>query len=224
MRRSHRRSTTTSAPRSSTAPRSSRIIHLRTQHLGPDDVLLAAKLEFTCDTIPDARRRDRHRRGARASLGADRQTDLLRTRPLRRHAVADAESTDTELDGTEEAPMAEHRGTAVDRFNEAFNRSRRRRGDGRDDRRLRVREHVAAERRNATKVRRRCARRGRSSSPRHPTRTSTAKTSSSPATAASCSGATRGRTTTAPTSSLRGVDVLRVRDGKVAEKFAYVKG
>ena len=26
------------------------------------------------------------------------------------------------------------------------------------------------------------------------------------------------------TSSLRGVDVLRVRDGKVAEKFAYVKG
>ena len=25
-------------------------------------------------------------------------------------------------------------------------------------------------------------------------------------------------------SSLRGVDVLRVRDGKVAEKFAYVKG
>jgi uncharacterized protein (TIGR02246 family) len=26
------------------------------------------------------------------------------------------------------------------------------------------------------------------------------------------------------TSSLRGVDVLRVRDGRVAEKFAYVKG
>jgi ketosteroid isomerase-like protein len=26
------------------------------------------------------------------------------------------------------------------------------------------------------------------------------------------------------TGSLRGVDVLRVRDGKVAEKFAYVKG
>ena len=26
------------------------------------------------------------------------------------------------------------------------------------------------------------------------------------------------------TNSLRGVDVLRVRDGKVAEKFAYVKG
>jgi cation diffusion facilitator family transporter len=31
-------------------PEVARIIHLRTQHLGPDDVLLAAKLEFTCDT------------------------------------------------------------------------------------------------------------------------------------------------------------------------------
>ena len=41
---------------------------------------------------------------------------------------------------------------------------------------------------------------------------------------ASCSGPTRGPTTTARTSALRGVDVLRVRDGKVAEKFAYVKG
>ncbi len=28
------------------------VIHLRTLHRGPDDVLLAAKLEFTCDTIP----------------------------------------------------------------------------------------------------------------------------------------------------------------------------
>jgi cation diffusion facilitator family transporter len=31
-------------------PEVSRIIHLRTQHLGPDDVLLAAKLEFTSET------------------------------------------------------------------------------------------------------------------------------------------------------------------------------
>jgi cation diffusion facilitator family transporter len=34
-------------------PEVSRIIHLRTQHLGPDDVLLTAKLEFTCTTIPE---------------------------------------------------------------------------------------------------------------------------------------------------------------------------
>jgi cation diffusion facilitator family transporter len=34
-------------------PEVARIIHLRTQHLGPDDVLLTAKLEFTCTTIPE---------------------------------------------------------------------------------------------------------------------------------------------------------------------------
>jgi len=37
-------------------PEVARIIHLRTQHLGPDDVLLTAKLEFTCDTIPELAR------------------------------------------------------------------------------------------------------------------------------------------------------------------------
>jgi cation diffusion facilitator family transporter len=33
-------------------PEVARIIHLRTMHLGPDDVLVAAKLELTCDTMP----------------------------------------------------------------------------------------------------------------------------------------------------------------------------
>ena len=33
-------------------PEVSKIITLRTLHLGPDDVLLAVKLEFTCDTMP----------------------------------------------------------------------------------------------------------------------------------------------------------------------------
>ena len=32
------------------------------------------------------------------------------------------------------------------------------------------------------------------------------------------------KTTTAAQAAMRGVDVIRVRDGKVAEKFAYVKG
>jgi cation diffusion facilitator family transporter len=32
-------------------PEVSRVIHLRTTHLGPDDVLLAAKLEFTTDSV-----------------------------------------------------------------------------------------------------------------------------------------------------------------------------
>jgi divalent metal cation (Fe/Co/Zn/Cd) transporter len=33
-------------------PEVKRIIHLRTMHQGPDDVLVAAKLEFACDTMP----------------------------------------------------------------------------------------------------------------------------------------------------------------------------
>ncbi len=33
-------------------PEVARIIHLRTMHLGPDDVLVAAKVEFTCATMP----------------------------------------------------------------------------------------------------------------------------------------------------------------------------
>jgi cation diffusion facilitator family transporter len=33
-------------------PEVTHVIHLRTLHRGPDDVLLAAKLEFACDTIP----------------------------------------------------------------------------------------------------------------------------------------------------------------------------
>jgi divalent metal cation (Fe/Co/Zn/Cd) transporter len=32
-------------------PEVTHIIHLRTLHLGPDDVLLATKVEFSCDTI-----------------------------------------------------------------------------------------------------------------------------------------------------------------------------
>ena len=61
-----------------------RIIHLRTLHLGPDDVLLAAKLEFSVRLDSRPRPRDRHRRGARANLDADRRPHLLRARPVRR--------------------------------------------------------------------------------------------------------------------------------------------
>lgn len=40
----------------SDGPEVTRIIHLRTLHLGPDDVLVAAKLEFACDTMPELAR------------------------------------------------------------------------------------------------------------------------------------------------------------------------
>jgi cation diffusion facilitator family transporter len=54
-------------------PDVSRIIHLRTQHLGPDDVLLTAKLEFTCSTIAElARAIDTAEARVRASTPAVR--------------------------------------------------------------------------------------------------------------------------------------------------------
>ena len=37
-------------------PEVTRIIHLRTQYLGPDELLLATKLEFACDDDGRARR------------------------------------------------------------------------------------------------------------------------------------------------------------------------
>jgi cation diffusion facilitator family transporter len=37
-------------------PEVRRIIHLRTQHLGPEDVLIAAKLELACETMPELAR------------------------------------------------------------------------------------------------------------------------------------------------------------------------
>ena len=88
--------------------------------------------------------------------------------------------------------------------------SRRRRGDGRDDRRLRVREHVTTERCSATKDRRRCARRGRSSSPRHPTRDFDGEDVIVAGDRCVVQWVYTWTNDDGTTSSLRGVDVLRV--------------
>ena len=194
-----------------------RIIHLRTLHLGPDDVLLAAKLEFACDDMPSlADAIDTVEARVRASTPIVR---LIYFEP----DLYDADAAPSQ----EEAPMTDSSDAtvaAVDRFNEAFNRH------DVDAVMAAMTDDCVFENTSPPNGQRYegqdagARRRGRSSSPRRPPRTSTARTSSRPATAASCSGATRGRTTTARPSALRGVDVIRVRDGKVAEKFAYVKG
>jgi hypothetical protein len=67
----------------------SRVIHLRTMHLGPDDVLVATKLEFNVDTVPElARAIDAVEARVRTSVPAARlmfvepdlyQPDLNRT-------------------------------------------------------------------------------------------------------------------------------------------------
>jgi cation diffusion facilitator family transporter len=92
-----------------------RIIHLRTLHLGPDDVLLAAKLEFTTTTIPElARAIDTVEARVRASTPTTRLIylepdlyDAARTDPDD-DATGVAGATDTEVsrDGGDPAGTA----------------------------------------------------------------------------------------------------------------------
>jgi cation diffusion facilitator family transporter len=77
-------------------PEVERIIHLRTMHLGPDDVLVAAKVEFKCDTMPAlAHAIDTVEARVRALVPTARlifiEPDIYRS-----PQSVDAESTDTE--------------------------------------------------------------------------------------------------------------------------------
>ena len=197
-------------------PEVKRIIHLRTRHLGPDDVLLAAKLEFTCTDIPSlAHAIDTVEARVRASSPIV-QSHLLRARPVRRHPTANQE--EPPMTDSSDATVA-----AVDRFNDAFNRHdvdavmaamtddcvfestsppSGQRFEGQDQVRAAWEEFFAA-------------------SP-----TAHFDGEDVIATGDRCTVQWRYTWTNddGSTSALRGVDVLRVRDGKVAEKFAYVKG
>jgi ketosteroid isomerase-like protein len=194
----------------------SRIIHLRTQHLGPDDVLLAAKLEFTCDSIPAlAGAIDTVEARVRASVPIAR---LIFFEP----DLYDPARSDDERAELEEAPVAGTR-EAVDRFNDAFNRHDvdavmaamtddcvfentsppdGQRYEGHDEVRAAWVEFFAAspdahfEGEDVIVAGDRCI----------------------------VQWQYTWTNDDGGTNSLRGVDVLRVRDGKVAEKFAYVKG
>src|SRR6476659_7371341 len=197
-------------------PEVSRIIHLRTQHLGPDDVLLTAKLEFNCDTIP--------------ALAHAIDTAEARVRavvPIVRLIFMEPDLYDAARAGAppaemQEAPMSDT-AAAIDRFNEAFNRHdvdavmaamtddcvfentsppSGQRYEGQAQVRAAWEEFFAA-------------------SP-----TAHFDGEDVIATGDRCTVQWRYTWTNddGSTSALRGVDVLRVRDGKVAEKFAYVKG
>jgi cation diffusion facilitator family transporter len=196
-------------------PEVKRIIHLRTLHLGPDDVLLAAKLEFASDDIP--------------SLAHAIDTVEARVRtssPIVRLIYFEPDLYDATRTSREEAPMNDSSDAtvaAVDRFNEAFNRHdvdavmaamtddcvfentsppNGRRYEGQDQVRAAWEEFFAA-------------------SP-----TAYFDGEDLIATGDRCVVQWRYTWTDGDgtTNAIRGVDVLRVRDGKVAEKFAYVKG
>ncbi len=196
-------------------PEVTRIIHLRTLHLGPDDVLLAAKLEFACNSIP--------------SLADAIDTVEARVRtstPIVRLIYFEPDLFDATRTTREEAPMTSSSDAtiaAVDRFNDAFNRHdvdavmaamtddcvfentsppNGQRYEGQAQVRAAWEEFFAA-------------------SP-------TARFDGEDVIATGDRCVVQWRYTwtndDGSTSVLRGVDVLRVRDGKVAEKFAYVKG
>ena len=196
-------------------PEVKRIIHLRTLHLGPDDVLLAAKLEFACADIP--------------SLAHAIDTVEARVRassPIVHLIYFEPDLYDVTRANQEEPPMTDSPDAtvaAVDRFNDAFNRHdvdavmaamtddcvfestsppSGQRYEGQDQVRAAWEEFFAA-------------------SP-----TAHFDGEDVIATGDRCIVQWRYTWTNddGSTSALRGVDVLRVRDGKVAEKFAYVKG
>jgi cation diffusion facilitator family transporter len=202
-------------------PEVSRIIHLRTQHLGPDDILLTAKLEFTCTTIPElARAIDSAEARVRATAPTVR---LIFFEPdLYDAARADVDDIDSTEPRGKEAPMT---GTAeaVDRFNEAFNAHdvdavmaamtddcvfentsppNGQRYEGQEKVRAAWEEFFAAspdahfDGEDVIVAGDRCV----------------------------VQWVYTWTNDDGTAGSLRGVDVLRVRDGKVAEKFAYVKG
>jgi ketosteroid isomerase-like protein len=196
-------------------PEVKRIIHLRTLHLGPDDVLLAAKLEFASDSIP--------------SLADAIDTVEARVRtstPIVRLIYFEPDLYDATRAAREEDPMtssSDDTVAAVDRFNEAFNNHdvdavmaamtddcvfentsppNGDRYEGQDDVRKAWEDFFAA-------------------SP-------SAHFEGEDVIASGDRCVVQWRYTwtndDGSTSALRGVDVLRVRDGKIAEKFAYVKG
>jgi cation diffusion facilitator family transporter len=192
-------------------PEVSRIIHLRTSHLGPDDVVLAAKLEFTSDTT--------------AALADAIDTVEARVRastPIIRLIFFEPDFFDPTRAKDEEAVMT---GTAeaIERFNEAFNAHdvdavmaamtddcvfestsppNGQRYEGAAQVRAAWEEffagspHAHFETEDTVIAGERCIVQWRYT----------------------------WKSDDGSTGSLRGVDVMRVRDGKVAEKFSYVKG
>jgi cation diffusion facilitator family transporter len=202
-------------------PEVTRIIHLRTLHLGPDDLLLATKLEFACNTIPElARAIDTVEARVRASIPLARlifiEPDLYD--PQRTDAPEVLPMADDHNDATTSATLA-----AVDRFNEAFNRHD-------VDAVMAAMTHdcvfentspPSGERFEGQTAVRRAWEEFFAGSP-------SARFDGEDVVATGDRCVVQWRYTwtddDGSESQLRGVDVLRVRDGKVAEKFAYVKG
>jgi cation diffusion facilitator family transporter len=195
-------------------PEVTRLIHLRTLHLGPEDVLVAMKLEFRAREVEElASAIDIVEARVRASVPAARlmfvEPDLYRPEL----AGGTMATSDHDPDATR---------AVVDRFNEAFNRH------DVDDVMAAMTDDCVFENTSPPDGARyegqaavRAAWEGFfAASP-------TARFDAEDVIVVGdrCVVQWRYTWTDGGTQShIRGVDVLRVRDGKVAEKFAYVKG
>ena len=191
-----------------------RVIHLRTMHLGPDDVLVATKLEFSASTVPEvARAIDTVEARVRTSVPEARlmfvEPDLYRR---------DGGETGVTMASSESATTE-----AVDRFNDAFNRHD---VDGvmaamTDDCVFENTSPPEGQRFEGAAAVRGAWEDFFAASP-------TANFDAEDVIVAGDRCVVQWVYTwehdDGTTAHIRGVDVIRVRDGKVAEKFAYVKG
>jgi cation diffusion facilitator family transporter len=192
-----------------------RVIHLRTMHLGPDDVLVATKLEFRTDEVPRlAHAIDTVEARVRASVPEAR---LMFVEPdLYRPGNPDAT-------GVGMASKDSATADAVDRFNDAFNRHD---VDGvmaamTDDCVFENTSPPDGRRFEGSSAVRAAWEEFFATSP-------TAHFDAEDVIVAGDRCVVQWRYSwendDGTTAHIRGVDVIRVRDGKVAEKFAYVKG
>jgi cation diffusion facilitator family transporter len=193
-----------------------RIIHLRTLHLGPDDVLLAAKLEFACTTIP-----------ALANAIDTVEARVRTSAPTTRLIYIEPDLYDAARTSNEELPMTDPSDSsteaAVDRFNDAFNRHD-------------VDAVMAAMTDDCVFENTSPPNGERFEGQNHVRAAWEAFFAASPTAHFEAEDViTTGDRSVVQwqytwtnddgtIGSIRGVDVIRVRDGKVAEKFAYVKG
>jgi divalent metal cation (Fe/Co/Zn/Cd) transporter/ketosteroid isomerase-like protein len=193
-------------------PEVSRIIHLRTSHLGPEDILLATKVEFTTDSVQElARAIDRVEARVRASVP---ETTMIFIEPDLYRSVNGAEGLtmrDTETRA------------AVDRFNEAFNRH-----DVDGVMAAMTADCVFENTSPPDGGRFEGAAAVRTAWEEFFTASPSARFDAEDVIVAGDRCVVQWRYTwdngDGTKGGIRGVDVIRVRDGKVAEKFAYVKG
>jgi ketosteroid isomerase-like protein len=192
-------------------PEVTRIIHLRTSHLGPDDVVLAAKLEFSAGTTREL-----------ASAINTVEARVRDSTSIVKLIFFEPDFYDPNRVEHEETPMSDT-AEAVERFNDAFNRH------DVDAVMIAMTDDCVFENTSPPDGRRyEGAAAVRAAWEEFFAASPDAHFDGEDVIVAGDRCVVQWRYTwtndDGTAGTLRGVDVLRVRDGRVAEKLAYVKG